>query len=897
MMKKKLLLLAFAFVFAFSFAITQTYQANADDEEVYYELLDSTATFDNSNANLTYDTSTKTGRINSPSLPIDTKYFSFATHDYYTTADGIKPFAQATAEYSVTFSNIGDLSEIVDTKRMGLLFKLGDYDAKLGVGALPNPSYSGYAYFALGKKEDIDSPFVTESQHGNSRPFKEAGFIEGDNVLKAVITPKIGDVDGSIVISLNGGTTYTFVYEGTELPQVGIMVAKNTADISNASLKIKDMTGWFYGYDLFGYDKAEHTLSADNKTPEDKVSYDFATKTGSIDCSWNTTSSDNHTTAYINIDAPDKVIDLNDEIVDYSTINTVTVSATYYNVQALDETLDGAFSNSSSNAERVGFRLRDVDTNEVGGFFINPVPTGAGTPVDYGVIERTSVSNTNFAPENTSSNIRFTRTDPWTDGAVTLALKITPATADTIGSIEISVDGAVATTITYHGENMPRVGLYARGVTVSIKDVSYVLANTVNVHEHSEQILEAVAKTCDTSGLTQGSKCSVCEMILVEQNEIPASHETVHVPAQPATCTEDGNIEYWACGECSKNFSDAECQLEVDDVVDYKTGHSGQHVEYAPATCASAGHNEHWWCEKCSTAFSEEECTNEIDDYVIPALDHSPQYVARQPATCTQTGITEHYACENCGKKFSDEECLDELDDVTLPISHNAEYVPAQPATCTQTGNIPHYACEDCGKKFSDAECLNELDDVTTPISHNAVRVAPQSATCTQTGNIEHYACEDCGKKFSDEDCLNELDDVTTPISHNAVRVAPQPANCTQTGNIEHYACENCGKKWTDESLSNEVSASDVTLPIAHDEGDWIIDSQPTTSSTGLKHTECNICGEVVKTESIPVVSGGGKGKGKGCNSSIDTVGVTLGAVVTLACLAILLWRKKKIDG
>ena len=45
--------------------------------------------------------------------------------------------------------------------------------------------------------------------------------------------------------------------------------------------------------------------------------------------------------------------------------------------------------------------------------------------------------------------------------------------------------------------------------------------------EHSEETIDAVAPTCTTTGLTEGKKCSVCNVVLVAQEIIPAQHNFV----------------------------------------------------------------------------------------------------------------------------------------------------------------------------------------------------------------------------------------------------------------------------------------------------------------------------------------------------------------------------------
>ena len=49
-----------------------------------------------------------------------------------------------------------------------------------------------------------------------------------------------------------------------------------------------------------------------------------------------------------------------------------------------------------------------------------------------------------------------------------------------------------------------------------------------------------------------------------------------HTPENAATCTEDGNKEYWTCGICGKHFSDAEGKEETShfDTVVLEKGHS-----------------------------------------------------------------------------------------------------------------------------------------------------------------------------------------------------------------------------------------------------------------------------------------------------------------------------------
>ena len=71
--------------------------------------------------------------------------------------------------------------------------------------------------------------------------------------------------------------------------------------------------------------------------------------------------------------------------------------------------------------------------------------------------------------------------------------------------------------------------------------------------QHEVAIDEAIPATCITTGLTEGSHCSVCGKVIVAQEEVPETEE--HTPvtdeAIPATCKEVGWSEGSHCGVCN----------------------------------------------------------------------------------------------------------------------------------------------------------------------------------------------------------------------------------------------------------------------------------------------------------------------------------------------------------
>ncbi|MDO5591133.1 MAG: Ig-like domain-containing protein [Lachnospiraceae bacterium] len=63
----------------------------------------------------------------------------------------------------------------------------------------------------------------------------------------------------------------------------------------------------------------------------------------------------------------------------------------------------------------------------------------------------------------------------------------------------------------------------------------------------------AVEATCEKDGKTEGSHCSVCNKVLVEQKTIKATgHKVVADPAVEATCEKDGKTEGSHCSVCNK---------------------------------------------------------------------------------------------------------------------------------------------------------------------------------------------------------------------------------------------------------------------------------------------------------------------------------------------------------
>ena len=101
-------------------------------------------------------------------------------------------------------------------------------------------------------------------------------------------------------------------------------------------------------------------------------------------------------------------------------------------------------------------------------------------------------------------------------------------------------------------------------------------------------------------------------------------HSLAYHAAEAATCTENGNIEYWSCSGCGKNFSDQEGEHEVTNVTIAAAGHawSGWETEQE-ATCIREGIRVRS-CERCKT--TEEETIPKTEHHYETAYDDSEHW-------------------------------------------------------------------------------------------------------------------------------------------------------------------------------------------------------------------------------------------------------------------------------
>ena len=344
-------------------------------------------------------------------------------------------------------------------------------------------------------------------------------------------------------------------------------------------------------------------------------------------------------------------------------------------------------------------------------------------------------------------------------------------------------------------------------------------------HDHDLDKTGAVKETCTTDGNTDYYTCSICGKLFADEKaakeitladtviEAPG-HKIVHVEAKPSTCTEDGNEEYWYCEVCSgdKIYADKELTTETAlEKVTIPAGHNyTSRVDAKAPTCTENGNVEYWACNDCDvveivTENGRVESTQEKT--VIAAKGHTMTKVETKTPSCTDDGNIEYYNCSVCKKNFADEKGEKELATVVEAAKgHKLTKVEAKTATCTAAGNIEHYSCDGCKKLFADAEGKTETTAEKVAVAakgHTEVAVAGKAATCTETGLTEGKKCSVCGTVTVAQKTIDAL-------GHKLTKVEAKAATYTEAGNIEHYACA-CGKLFADDKGEKEIT--DVVIP------------------------------------------------------------------------------------
>ena len=360
---------------------------------------------------------------------------------------------------------------------------------------------------------------------------------------------------------------------------------------------------------------------------------------------------------------------------------------------------------------------------------------------------------------------------------------------------------------------------------------------TIPATGHTEEIIPAVAPGCESEGKTEGKKCSVCDEVLVEQSVVPATgHTEVVDEAVAANCTTTGLTEGKHCSVCKK-------VLVAQTVVD-ALGHTEVIDKTVAPTCTETGLTEGKHCSVCGEVL--------VAQTVVDALGHTEVIDKTVAPTCTETGLTEGKHCSVCGEVLVAQTVVDAL-------GHTEVVDKAVAPTCTETGLTEGKHCSVCDEVLV-------AQTVVDALGHTEVIDKAVAPTCTETGLTEGKHCSVCNEVLVKQETIAALGH--TEVIDKAV--APK---CTETGLTEGKHCSVCNEVLVAQtvvnalghtevidkavaptctatgltegkhcSVCNEVLVAQTVVDALGHEWKWVIDTPATVTSTGLKHEECTRC-------------------------------------------------------
>lgn len=179
---------------------------------------------------------------------------------------------------------------------------------------------------------------------------------------------------------------------------------------------------------------------------------------------------------------------------------------------------------------------------------------------------------------------------------------------------------------------------------------------------HTLTAVEAKAATCTEAGNTAYYECFVCGKYFADANGateitvadtvVPvAGHDMIYVVASEATCTRPGNIGYYLCDTCGNTYSDYDGThaIDVQSTVVEPVPHTLTLVPAESATCTEDGHTAYYECSVCGNYFSDAEGQTQIDleDTLVPAAHSTVTKLVTVAPTATTDGAVNE-VCSVC---------------------------------------------------------------------------------------------------------------------------------------------------------------------------------------------------------------------------------------------------------
>ena len=370
---------------------------------------------------------------------------------------------------------------------------------------------------------------------------------------------------------------------------------------------------------------------------------------------------------------------------------------------ALDEGIKNSLDDSVKCAPTI--TTTSLSNGTVGTYYEQALAADGTTPITWSV-------DSDSLPAGLSLDVStgVISGTPKAEGVSTFTVEVANDYGSDSREFTLSIDKSEVISVTGVKLDKPSLTLQETGSDTLTVTVEPDNATNKNVNwESSDTSIATVDASGKVTAISAGS--ATITATAADGSEVSAScfvtvthGNMVHTPKKDATCTADGNTEYWTCGTCGKIFSDSEGKTEIalSDTVISKLGHSyGEPV---------------WsWSEdgkNCTATFT---CTNDASHVEILAATITSK--VKTPATCTEKGITEYSASVSFnGNTYAD---IKEVADIPATGHH---YIEGKCSVCgviEATATVPDTdnSQEGMDNAAASNKALPETSDSTLPLA------------------------------------------------------------------------------------------------------------------------------------------------------------------------------------
>ena len=333
---------------------------------------------------------------------------------------------------------------------------------------------------------------------------------------------------------------------------------------------------------------------------------------------------------------------------------------------------------------------------------------------------------------------------------------------------------------------------YDAEVLKGVCTCGYEITTTgVAAYNHNEVIIGETPATCTTPGLTEGRFCSLCNLVFLEQTEIPAFGHSYSKTVIKPTCVDEGYTEH-TCSKCNDSYKDT-----YKDALGHKYS-----SKVTKPTCTEQGYTTHT-CSRCTYSYK---------DTYVSSLGHNYSATVTKPKCDTQ-GYTTH-KCSRCKDTY--------IDTYVSALGHTEVAIAGKAPKCTTTGLTQGKKCSVCSKILVAQKEIPAL-------GHTEVTIEGKDATCTKTGLTEGKKCSVCSKTLITQEQIPAL-------GHTEVLDKAVAETCTKTGLTEGSHC----------SLCNTVLVTQQKIPATgHNYSSVVTD--PTCEGKGYTTHTCANCSDLYK--------------------------------------------------